>query len=41
MLSEDPRRRAILNEALNRIYEELKRTTPAQAGRGQRGKPSG
>ena len=34
MLPEDPRRKAMLCEAMDRLYEEIKRTTPAQVGQG-------
>ena len=33
MLSDDPRRKLILNEAMDRIYTELTRATPAQVTR--------
>ena len=34
MLPEDPRRKAMLGAAMDRLYEEIHRETPAQLGQG-------
>ncbi len=34
LLPEDPRRKAVLGEAMDKLYQEINRETPAQVGQG-------